>query len=326
MTFPASTSASGIWTLRDALRYKAAGQWPRGPVAPTSLAGTPGDEQVALTWTAPATTHGTITDYIVEYTPAAGSPTVVATGSTAVPYTLTGLTNDTEYTFRVAAVNHTRGDWSSSVAVTPSPVPPDPDWANVTMLLHADNSVADTSDNNVQLDAWTNYGAGRFGSGSFAFAGETEGVYRATDTLQLTSSEFQPWTVEMWFKTGVSANPQVLFTNSSIVLQLFDNGSVTTSQGAASITSGTGYDDDDWHHVAVVKDSSRRLWLYVDGVYINDDFASFQSPSGDYISIGYWPTAGRLFTGLIDEVRVTTVQRYVGASNFTPPTAAFPDA
>ena len=115
-----TTATSGIWTLRHAEEMKAANQWPRGPVAPTSLAGTPGDGQVALTWTAPATTHGTITDYVVEYTPAAGSPTVVATGSTAASYTLTGLTNDTEYTIRVAGVNHTRGDYSDSVAVTPS--------------------------------------------------------------------------------------------------------------------------------------------------------------------------------------------------------------
>jgi hypothetical protein len=27
-------------------------------------------------------------------------------------HTVTGLTNDTEYMFRVAAVNHTRGDYS----------------------------------------------------------------------------------------------------------------------------------------------------------------------------------------------------------------------
>ena len=114
-----TTSTSGVFGMKDVVDLKAANQWPRGPVAPTSLAGTGGDGQVELTWTAPATTHGTITDYVVEYTPAAGSPTVVATGSTAASYTLAGLTNDTEYTFRVAAVNHTRGDWSDSVAVTP---------------------------------------------------------------------------------------------------------------------------------------------------------------------------------------------------------------
>jgi hypothetical protein len=114
-----TTATSGIWTLRQAEEMQADGKWPRGPEAPTSLAGTGADTEVALTWVAPATTHGTITNYAVEYTPSGGSPTVVLTGSTAASYTVTGLTNDTEYTFRVAGVNHTRGDWSDSVAVTP---------------------------------------------------------------------------------------------------------------------------------------------------------------------------------------------------------------
>lgn len=96
------------------------GKWPRGPVAPTSLAGTGANTEVALTWTAPATAHGTITNYAVEYTPSGGSATVVLTDSTAESYTVSGLTNDTEYTFRVAAINHTQGEWSTSVAVTPS--------------------------------------------------------------------------------------------------------------------------------------------------------------------------------------------------------------
>jgi hypothetical protein len=117
-----TTATSGIWTLRQAEEMKAAAQWPRGPVAPTSLAGTGGNGQVALTWTAPATTHGTITNYAVEYTPSGGSPTVVLTGSTAASYTVTSLTNDTEYTFRVAAINHTQGEWSGTATATPTDV------------------------------------------------------------------------------------------------------------------------------------------------------------------------------------------------------------
>lgn len=113
-----TTATSGIFSLGDVADLKAAAQWPRGPVAPTSLAGTGADTEVALTWTAPATTHGTITNYAVEYTPSGGSPTVVLTGSTSASYTVTGLTNDTEYTFRVLGINHTPGDWSESVAVT----------------------------------------------------------------------------------------------------------------------------------------------------------------------------------------------------------------
>lgn len=118
-----TTSTSGIFGMEDVVDLKAAGQWPRGPVAPTNLAATAGNAQVALTWTAPATPYGTITNYLVEYTPSGGSPTVVATGSTAASYTVTGLTNGTAYTFRVAAVNHTVGDYSGTVSATPASTP-----------------------------------------------------------------------------------------------------------------------------------------------------------------------------------------------------------
>jgi hypothetical protein len=318
-----TTATSGIWTLREAEEMKAAGQWPRGPVAPTSLAGSPGDTQVALTWVAPANTHGTITDYAVEYTPSGGSPTVVLAGSTAASYTVAGLTNDTEYTFRVRGINHTRGDWSSTATATPTAVTPDPDFASVVLLLNADNNVTDASNNNVQLDAWSSYGAGKFGAGSFDFVGQSSGVYRASDTLTLGSSEYQPFTVEMWFKCTSNGSPQMLFNTGAIQLVVASSGAVSAAQGAANISSAsTGFDDGNWHHVAAVKNTSRTLFLYVDGVYAGEGFTSFNSPSGDYISIGHYPGIGWTVNGFVDEVRVTKLQRYT--ANFTPPTAAFP--
>lgn len=52
-------------------------------------------------------------NYPPEYTSSGGSPQYVLTGSTSTAYTLTGLTNGTAYTVRVAAVNFTAGDYSS---------------------------------------------------------------------------------------------------------------------------------------------------------------------------------------------------------------------
>jgi hypothetical protein len=115
-----TTSTSGIFSLVDSVVLKASSQWPRGPLAPTSLTATAGNGQLSLTWTAPATTHGTITNYLVEYTPSGGSAVTVLTGSTSTSYTLTGLTNGTSYTVRVAAVNFTAGDWSGTATGTPS--------------------------------------------------------------------------------------------------------------------------------------------------------------------------------------------------------------
>jgi hypothetical protein len=112
-----TTATSGVFTLREAQEMRASAQWPRGPVAPTSLTAAPGNAQLSLSWTAPATTHGgTITNYLVEYTASGGSAAYVLTGSTSTSYTLTGLTNGTAYTVRVAAVNFTAGDYATTTA------------------------------------------------------------------------------------------------------------------------------------------------------------------------------------------------------------------
>jgi hypothetical protein len=93
------------------------------PDAPTGLTATAGDSQISLSWTAPAVVGSSaITGYRVEYTPSGGSPTAVNTGSTSTSYTLTGLTNGTAYTARVAAVNDvgTGAYTTASSAITPT--------------------------------------------------------------------------------------------------------------------------------------------------------------------------------------------------------------
>ena len=118
-----TTSAGGIFGLNDVAILRAANQWPRGPLAPTGLTAAAGNAQLSLSWTAPATTYGTITNYLVEYTPSGGSAVTVLTGSTSTSYTLAGLTNGTSYTVRVAAVNFTAGDWSGTATGTPGAAP-----------------------------------------------------------------------------------------------------------------------------------------------------------------------------------------------------------
>ena len=93
------------------------------PAAPTSLTATGGNAQASLAWTAPSNNGGSaITGYTVEYTPSGGSAQTVSTGSSSASYTLTGLTNGTAYTVRVAAVNAagTGSYTAASSSVTPS--------------------------------------------------------------------------------------------------------------------------------------------------------------------------------------------------------------
>lgn len=70
------------------------------PDEPTNVAGTAGDQQVDVSFTAPSDVGGSaITGYRAQSNDGIG-----ASGS-ASPITVTGLTNDTAYTFRVWAIN-----------------------------------------------------------------------------------------------------------------------------------------------------------------------------------------------------------------------------
>ena len=96
------------------------------PGAPAGLTPTPGDAQVRLTWTPPASNGGSpVTSYkVYQGTTAnftAKDPVTTVTG-TSVP--LTHLVNGTTYYFRVTAVNKVgEGQASSEVPATPVTVP-----------------------------------------------------------------------------------------------------------------------------------------------------------------------------------------------------------
>ena len=91
------------------------------PGAPTAVSGSSTvNNQVALSWTAPASNGGTsITDYVIQYSSNSGSTwTTFADGtSTSTSATVTGLTSNTSYIFKVAAVNSVgTGSYSSNSA------------------------------------------------------------------------------------------------------------------------------------------------------------------------------------------------------------------
>ena len=136
--YPATTvnsGGSGLWNIREINQRRLSDTWrtmtvtPVAANAPTNLAATAGDTQVALTWTAPSD-MGTesLTQYQIEYSAGSSinpmSSTSVNTGSTSASHTITGLTNGQQYAFRVRAKTGTglgglNGAYSAVVTSTP---------------------------------------------------------------------------------------------------------------------------------------------------------------------------------------------------------------
>jgi hypothetical protein len=86
------------------------------PVAPTGLSATPGDGQVALTWTASTGATG----YYVKRGDAVGGPYTQVGAPTGTTFTNTGLTNGTAYYYVVTALN-TIGESGNSSEVSATP-------------------------------------------------------------------------------------------------------------------------------------------------------------------------------------------------------------
>ena len=97
------------------------------PGVPTGIASTIGDRFVSLTWTAPSSDGGSlVTDYTIEYKLSADSVwTVYADGVRTLPsVTISGLTNNSAYDFRVAASNSEgSSSFTTPVSATPLSVP-----------------------------------------------------------------------------------------------------------------------------------------------------------------------------------------------------------
>jgi hypothetical protein len=120
----AATGANTLWLMSTVVFTTASGTTPTAPAAPTGVSATAGNGQATVTWTAPNNGGSPITSYTV--TPFIGAAAQAATTVTGTPpattATVTGLTNGTAYTFKVAATNSvgTGPASAASAAVTPS--------------------------------------------------------------------------------------------------------------------------------------------------------------------------------------------------------------
>ena len=100
---------------------------------------------------------------------------------------------------------------------------------------------------------------------------------------------------------------------------------LTIYTGATTLIGTTAVADDNWHHVAVTRDTSNNLRLFIDGSQSGSTTASYTNDlDTDDFMLGRYRgdgLQGGEYLGYIDELRITLKARYT--SNFTAPTKEF---
>jgi hypothetical protein len=167
----------------------------------------------------------------------------------------------------------------------------------------------------------------KFGTGSMAFDGT--GDYLRTNGLAVGAGDF---TVECWiypsslsgsnqgvFSVGTTdvAEAFAIYTTATGTINLYASNNERINSSAGVIATGN------WYHVALTR-SGTTIKLFLNGTQVGSSYTSSQNFSSTTINVG-WGYGGFVqFNGYIDDLRITKgYARYT--SNFTPPTAAFPN-
>lgn len=157
----------------------------------------------------------------------------------------------------------------------------------------------------------------------------------SNDYLQLSDPENLPgaFTIEMWMyvptgsisqsdtfltigTTGTSANCMLLYRKAA------DNKIAIWNSGSTILTSSTAIPQGQWAHLAITRNSSNTINIWIDGV----DKGSVSNtnnfiPGTHGIKLGAENPLGFYYIGYMSDVRITKgLARYT--SNFTAPTAA----
>lgn len=199
---------------------------------------------------------------------------------------------------------------------------------DVSLLLHFDKNVSDSS-NNAQQGTLVSPATISTDGAQFGDAGLLVGAGGAV-TVPSHASFALPgdFTIECAFRSNWAVTSGSLLNigayNSGILLrvqpnliELFMNGA--NHNISYPISSG------DWHHIAWQRAGNVNS-LYLDGALVGSTSALTSTVPAGAVMVGRSAhNSGEYLSGSIDEVRITKgVARYSGA--FTPPTSAYPNS
>lgn len=210
---------------------------------------------------------------------------------------------------------------------------------NVSLLLHGEGTtIVDSSPSPKTLTAVGGAAPSstqkKFGDKSIELDGDALVRVASNSQLQLGADNF---TLESWvyltgrgigfgayfdFRTANVSQVNVLLSHlgttsggTSATLKLFVNGNVVILGGDIPLTT--------WTHIALCR-ASGNTRLFIDGTQSGSTYSDSNNYVSDLVRVGGNVVENAFIDGFLDEVRITKgVARYT--SNFTPPTAPFPD-
>ena len=217
----------------------------------------------------------------------------------------------------------------------------DPYWANVVSLLHFNGTDGSTTFTDETGVVWTGSGNAQLDTDQKKFGSASLGLDGSGDYLTTPdSADFEAsgdMTVEAWVYPGNSGSLRSIIgkkpastpfsawafskvANNQIQVAAWDgSGLVVNATGTTALSVGV------WYHVAFSR--SGPVWrVFVNGILEAEETqTSAPTENNTDVVIGRdLSNSGRDWLGNIDELRVTKgIARYT--SNFTPPTAPFPN-
>ena len=211
----------------------------------------------------------------------------------------------------------------------------DPNFANVSLLLHLDGTngsttFTDSSNNNVTMTRVDNAALSttfvKFGTASIVWDGTSDSILAPSSSLfNFGTGDF---TIEFWSYFGASfntANLNVLMSIGTIRnIAYLSNALRYRTQGGSILITGSALNLSQWYHIALTKSGSDHK-LFIDGTQSGSTYTDATSYGASSISFGANTFGQNNYLGNMDEIRITKgVARYT--ANFTPPTAPFPNS
>lgn len=221
----------------------------------------------------------------------------------------------------------------------------DTNYSSTVALLHGEGSNGSTTitDNSAIATNWTPQGSAsvsttqkKFGNSSIYLP---SGSYLSAPTSASSSFAYGSgdFTIEMIIYITTFNGDAAIYggassaSHASIVaptIYIYPGPTLTyqiSTSNTQAIVGTTILSTNTWYHVAVAR-SGTSTKMFINGTQTGSTYTDtkvYTTESG-YPKIGYWPATGGYSPGYYDEVRITKgVARYT--SNFTAPTAAFPD-